>query len=288
MGTLSNTWRHIRRTPYQAFAATSIMTLTFLVAGLFFLLSVGSTVVLHFFEQKPQIIVFFKDTKKEADIQVLETKLKNMDKVATVKYVTKHEALDIYKEQFKNDPLLLEMVSEEILPASIEVSAVKIEYLPELAQTLKKESDISEIVFPEDVVHLLSSWTSSIRTAGIVIVVFLGIVSFFTVITVISMKIALKKEEIEILQLVGATNSYIRRPFSTEGIFYGLMGATIGAIVNIGALVYLTPTLQSLLVGIPLFPIPIFFYGAFLAGMLGLGVILGGLASILAANRYLR
>jgi len=245
-------------------------------------------VVLTYFEQKPQIIVFFKDTKTEADIQTLAEQLRHMDKVAAVKYVSKEEALTIYREQFKNDPLLLEMVSADILPASIEVSAHKIEYLPELAQTLRNESDIQEIVFPEDVIKLLTSWTSTIRIIGLVVVIFLSVVSLFTVMTVVSMKIALKRDEIEILQLVGASPWYIKIPFINEGVIYGVVGALVGALVNIGALYYFAPQLSKIFTGIPLFPVPLIVYGEFLLGMLIGGMLLGFTASSFALARYLR
>lgn len=288
MGVLSNAWRHIRRSPYQAFAAVSIMTLTFLVSGLFFILSVGSTVILRYFEQKPQIIVFFKDTKKEVDIKTLADRLKTMEKIASIKYVSKEEALDIYKEQFKKDPLLLEMVSAEILPASIEVSAIEIEYLPEIVNELRQESDIQEIVFPEDVVDLLVSWTTVFRSIGIGLVIFVGLVSLFNVMTVIGMKIALKREEIEILQLVGATHWYIRLPFIYEGIIYGIFGAMMSWLTIVGLLIYGTPSLTTLFEGIPLFPIPQLFYLFFLVFMVVAGCMLGILASTLAINRYLK
>lgn len=288
MRIISNAWRHVRRSPYQAIAAVSIMTLTFIVSGMFFLLSIGSQVILYHFEQKPEIIVFFKDSKSETDILKLETKFKEMPDVASVKYVSKEAALAIYKEQFRDDPLLLEMVSSEILPASIEVSAKKLEQLPVLADLLKQEADISDIIFPEDVVSALVSWTKVIRQIGVGLVVFLGVVSLFTVITVVGMKIALRLEEIDILRLVGATNWYIRLPFLTEGIFYGMSGALLGWGINVGLLMYATPLLSSVLSGIPLFPIPLAFYALFFALMIGAGFVLGSLASILALNRYLK
>jgi len=211
-----------------------------------------------------------------------------MDKVSTVKFVSKDEALAIYKEQFKKDPMLLEMVSADILPASIEVSAKKIEYLPELATTLKNEPDIIETVFPEDVVNLLMSWIGTIRKIGLGVVVFLAIVSLFTVFTVVSMKIALKKEEVEIIQLVGGSKGYVRGPFILEGIIYGIFGAIIGWGVNVIIILSSTPILSSVFTGIPLFPVSTIFYGALLGGMLILGTILGSLASFLALNRYLK
>ena len=283
-----NTWQHIRLSPYQAFAAISVMTLTFLVIGLFAILSFGSTIVLKYFEQKPQITVFFNDNKNSEEIGALETKLKSNPKVASVKYISKDEALEIYKAQFAKDPLLLEMVSSDILPASLEVSAKEIASLKEIAADLKVEADIEEIVYQQEVVDLLVAWTTTIRSVGAVLVIFLMVVSLFTIVTVISLKIALKRQEIEILQLVGASSGYIRAPFVLEGAFYGLIGATIGWITNMGLLLYATPFLSSLFVGIPLFPVPLWFYGVFLVGLLIAGIFLGILASSLAISRYLR
>ncbi len=283
-----NTWKHIRRSPYQAFAAVSIMALTFLVGGLFILVSLGSSFILQHFEQKPQITVFFTDSKSEKNIKLLEEKLKQDEKVASVKYVSKDDALQIYKQQFSKDPLLLEMVTSDILPASLEVSATKIEYLGDLAKSLKSESDVEEVVYQQQVVDLLVAWTKTIRTVGALLVGFLAVVTFFTIVTVISMKIALKRKEIEILQLVGASNWYIRAPFLLEGGFYGMFGAAVGWVINVGLLLYATPFLSALFVGIPLFPISPWFYPFFLSGMLGVGTLLGVFASSLALMRYLR
>ena len=288
MGTIGNAWLHIRRSPYQALAAVSVMMLTFLVGGIFLLLSVGSERLLNYFEQKPQILVFFKDTKKTEDVKKLEETLKQNEKVASVNFVSKTEAFEENKKNYKNNPLVLEMVPTDILPTSLEVSAKKIEYLPELAQLLKKESDIEEFVFPEDVVQLLITWTTTIRTIGLLVVIFLGATSMLTVMTVISMKIALKREEIEILKLVGASPGYIRMPFLVEGMTYGFLGALIGWGINSGILYFETPLLQSVFSGVPLLPAPPLFYLEFAVGMLAVGVGLGFMASLIAIGRYLR
>lgn len=287
MDVLSNTWRHIRRSPYQAFAAISIMVLSFAVSGLFIIVSLGSVLLLSHFEQKPQIVVFFKDTKSETDIEALKTKLDTSPQVASVKYVSKEEALSIYKDQFKDDPLLLEMVSADILPASLEVSAVEIKDLSQLAKELENETDIEQIVFQEDLVNLLVNWTTAIRKIGLVLVVFLAIVAFFTVMTVISMKIALKREEIEILRLVGASTGYVRWPFLMEGMVYGLVGSVCAAVFNLVLLLYSASFLKTIFVGIPIFPLPILFYPLYIAGMALAGMLLGMFASVMAVNRYI-
>ena len=280
-------WRHIRRSPYQALAAVSNMTLTFIVVGLFVLISLASVIVLQTFEQRPQIIVFFNDTKKETEILKLKEKLEQMAQVSQVKYISQEEALTIYKEEFKNDPLLLEMVSADILPASIEISAHKIDDLNYLAKSLQKETGIEEIAYPKDVVEFLAAWNKAIRKIGFSLVIFLTMVSIFTLVTVIAMKIALKKEEIEILQLVGATPGYVRMPFVVEGVIYGLVGSLIGTMVNLGLLVYFNPFLSRLFGGFGLFPISYWFYLSFAGAMVAFGASFGFLASMLAINRYL-
>lgn len=288
MRLVKTTWQHIRRSPYQAGAAVGIMTLTLFVSCIFFLTAAASSAILSYFESKPQITAFFTDEKKEQEIKNLEEKLKATGQVAQIKYVSKEEALAIYREQNKGDPLLLEMVTATILPASLEVSAKDAKFLGDLAKILQAEPGTEEVVYQKDVVDALVSWTGAIRKIGIILIGFLAIVSLLIILTVIGMKIALRREEIEILKLVGASNWYIRVPFLLEGAFYGGVGAIISWIVSYLLLLYATPFLTSFLVGIPILPVSPIFILALLGGMIlvGAGVGVGG--SLLAVWRYLK
>lgn len=288
MGYFKTTFQHLRRSPYQALAAVGIMTLTLFVACVFFLTAAGSQAILTYFEQKPQITVFFEDEKTEASINNLKDKLRNTGQVARLRFVSKEEALKIYQEQNKDDPLLLEMVTADILPASLEISATDVKYLGELAEILKNEPLVEDVIYQKDIVDALISWTSGIRLAGILLVSFLVLVSLLTILTIIGMKIALKKEEIEILKLVGASNWFIRMPFLLEGMFYGMIGAILAWSGAYLLLIYLTPFLSSFLSGIPILPVSGVFMIYVLAGMVGFAACIGGLASLLALLKYLR
>lgn len=288
MSALTKSFQYIRRSPYQAFTAISIMVLTFLVGGLFFLAGYSSTLALRYFESKPQLVIFFNDTKEKSEIDTLAQKLINTGKVAKAIYVSKEEALNLYKEWYKNDPLLLEMVTADILPQSLEVSAHEAKDLEVLAAMVRDEQGIEDIQYQADVVRSLVSWTSMIRSVGIVLVGFLVIESMFVMLTVIGMKIAMRKEEIEILRLIGATNWYIGKPFLIEGILYGLIGALLALLIGLGGLLYVSPILKSLLVGIPFDPYTPVFLGAYSAGMLLSGIMLGSLGAAFALLRYLR
>src|SRR5436305_636027 len=115
-------WKNIRRSPYQAIAAIFITTLTFLVFSLFSIAFYGSSKAVNYFESKPQVTAFFKDSAKQSDVDALSKDLTKSGLVSSVKFVSKVEALKIYKDQNKNDPLLLDLVTADILPSSLEIS----------------------------------------------------------------------------------------------------------------------------------------------------------------------
>jgi cell division transport system permease protein len=286
--TFKTTWWNIRRSPYQAFAAVFVMSLTFLFISFFTFLLFGSSKAISYFESRPQVTAFFKNDVKKADIDNLKSQLMETGKISNVKFVSQQDALNIYKEQNKNDPLLLELVTADILPASLEISTIKIEDLSTINNMLKNSPLVSEVVFQKDVVSVLTSWTNALRGIGLSLIIVLSLVSIFIMVTIIGVKISHKKEDIEIMRLIGADRWYVRWPFILEGISYGIVGAILGWVISSGALWIATPALSSFLKGMSIFPVSLLF----LFGMLGVeiivAVVLGALSSFLAVLRYLK
>lgn len=285
---LNTTWNHIRRSPYQALAAILIMMLTFLAISVFFFVTVGSTKIIEYFESKPQVTAFFKNDSKPEEIDALTVKMEGNSDVASVKFVSKKEALKIYREQNKDDPLLLDLVTEDILPSSLEVSAVRIESLSPIAEIMKDSPAVDQVIYQKDIVDTLSAWTGAIRKLGIAVILILSFVSVFIMATIIGFKISQKREEIEIMKLLSATNWYIRWPFLFEGIFYGLVGAFFGWLIATLGLIYATPYLQSFLGEIPILPVPFPFLLGLLLVEFIVAIILGTISSFLAVLRYLK
>ncbi len=281
-------WNHIRRSPYQALAAILIMMLTFLAVSVFTILIIGSSRVISYFESKPQVTAFFKDDAKQADIDSLRGSLQATGKVSGIKFVSKQDALKIYREQNKNDPLLLELVTADVLPASLEISANNLTDLPDLSTYIKDNSSVQEVVYQKDVVKALTAWTNAVKIIGILLIGLLSLVSVFIMSIIVGLKISHKKDEIEIMQLIGATKWYISNPFVMEGIFYGVVGAFFGWFVSSAVLFATTPLLESFLRGIPVVPVPWWFYAGLLGGELVLAVLLGIFSSLLAVMRYIK
>ena len=281
-------WKHIRRSPYQALAAVLLMTLTFLTLSVFAFIIFESSTVIRYFESKPQVSAFFKDDAKQQDIDTLKNNLEKTGEISSLKYVSKQQALQIYQQQNKNDQLLLDLVTADILPASFEISTVKLQDLTPISQILAQSPVVSEVVYQKDVVSALTTWTNAIQEIGFAVIIILAVVSIIIMMTIIGFKISQKREEIEIMKLLSATNWYIRWPFVLEGMFYGLVGAVIGWMVASAVLIYSTSFLQSFLHGIPLLTLSPVFLTSLLAGELFMAALLGAFASSLAVLRYLK
>jgi len=177
MAKIKTTARYIRRSPYQALAAFVVMAATFFISGLFVLVAVGSNEVIKYFEARPQISAFFKDTAQNDQILALQKTIIDTNLTSEVKFISKEDALKIYQDQNKNDPLLLELVTANILPASLDISTYNATDLEKISEILVKEEIIDEVVYQKDVVEKLTNWTRILRFGGVALVAFLTTVS---------------------------------------------------------------------------------------------------------------
>lgn len=285
---LKTTFQRITRNPYNTFAAVFVMFLTFFISGLVVLITLSSNQVLTFFESRPQVTAFLNDGTTSKQITDVQDKLNKTQIVSKTKYVSKEEALEIYRSRFENEPLLTEFVTAEILPASIEVSTYELSDLAQVADMLEDDPVVDEVVFERSIVETLQTWVKSVRNIGVAVVVFLLVTSFLITLIVIGLNISLHKDEIEIMKLVGASSWYVRIPFVLEGLFYGLVSALLATLVLLGIFAWVSPALRSTFVDIPLFANKIETFGIMLLGELIIGAIIGVVGALVATRKYLK
>src|SRR3990170_3532319 len=231
---LTKTWTHLRRSPFQGLAAVMTMTLTLLV------------------------IAFFAPGEDLVDTQIanIRAQLTATGKLNQFRYVSTHEAEAIYKEKNKDNPLLLELVDYKILPASIEISANQLNDLAGLKAILQTQEGVEDVVFYEDIIQSLQNWISSVEKLGAIAIAYLTLESILVILVIIGLQISSRREEIEILKLLGATNWFIKKPFIVNGLMYGLVGSFLAWSVSYILLLYATPFLANWLGDIPLLPVP--------------------------------
>ncbi len=284
-----NTWHHLRRSPFQSLAVIIILFVNFLAASAFAYLSFSFSSLLKYIESVPEITVFFKEGITAQTVQSLRANLETLPGVREIRYISPEEAFQRYQEENKDNPLLLELVTAESLPASLEIAAINPQELEKIAQTISSQKEeIDQLIYQKDAIDALTRWTKIIRLGGIATLSILSLISFIAVFIIIGLKIVNRKEEIGTLRLLGASSWYVKQPYLLEGTFYGFFGSLGGWATTSSLLIHYRDFINKQLSSVsPLPPNPSF-YLQILAGCLLAGVLLGVLASFVSARRQLK
>ncbi len=289
MSRFKNSWQQIRRSPFQSLAAILTMLVTFFAISVFGFLLIGFSSIINYFETRPEVTAFLKDDVKQEEVEAIKKELSETQLIKQIRYVSKEEALKIYQEENKNNPLLLEMVTAEFLPASLEIAANTPQDLEKLAKILEGEKDsIEEVIFQKDLVSSLTKWTDLLRKIGVAVIGLLGIMATLITSVIISMKITARREQIEVERLLGADSFYIQAPFLLEGMFYGVFGCLIGFGLAFGLFIYLKPQLETFFAGVGFLPFSEYFWLALLGIELFAGILIGSFSSLVAVKKHLK
>lgn len=229
--------------------------------------------------------IYLKDDAKEADILQFQKFLDASDFVRSTKYVSKEEAAEYMKEALGED--FLGFMGYNPLKRSIDVR-VKSEFadadgMINIQSELLKNAFIHEIDYPVDLIRVINR---HVRKAGIIIMVFCGLLSLIAISLInnnIRLAVYSKRFLINSMKLVGATQEFIRRPFVIEGLLRGLVGAMV-ANVLLALVIYMANNQVPELFGLENVKIVSILFGSVLA----FGLIISFLSTSLAVRKYLR
>lgn len=291
---------YITRAPFQALAAILVLALTFWVATLVAVLVYSSDKLLHYFETRPQVIAFLKNDAKQDAIDTLRAKLASDTRIKDVHFVSKDQALVIYKKATADNPLLWELVSPSIFPASLEFTVSELDKTQQVIDEVKAESIVDSVGFTAslgnqssvgEVLTRLKNATLYIRVGGLATIAILASTSLLVLMVVISMRIASRRGEIENLSLIGATSGFIRAPIVLEALNYAFFGSLIGWLLAVIVVLYATPSIVSYFGAIDVLPRnTLQFFGLLcLAWLLELiiGFVIALIGSMIAVSRAL-
>jgi len=300
MSHFSTGFKSLRRAPFQALAAISVLAITFFVSTLLVLLGYSSNKILQYFETRPQIIAFLKDDAETGEMRALQSRLEGDLRVSQVNYVSKEDALEIYKGATTDNPLLGELVSPSIFPASLEFSASDLSYAEALVGEVKSEKVVESVAFTAslggestlgDVIARLKTITLYIRVGGVIAMSLLAATSLVVLMVIIGMRITVQRKEVESLSLLGAGSWFIRAPIMIEAFMYSFMGVIIGWTAALVLVMYSTPGVISYFGQIPVLPRDTLFFfglfGAIFGGELLIGMIIATFGSYIAISRSL-
>ena len=287
-----------------AIAAMAVMVVTLTIV----LFSVVTSATLnHSINQltdKINISIYLNDNVTAQQRDHLMNELQKLPEVKGVSYISKDEALAIYKTANANNQSVLTALNEtdsNPLPASIEVDPVdpaKIDQIqrllkrPETVQLEDKQAGTSYKGSQKEAIDSIARATSILKRVGIIAVAIFAVVSMLIIFNTIQMAIFNRRDEITIMRLLGASTSYIRGPFVVESIIYGILSALISILVmDVLFLVSASALRASSLGLLDISYASGYFYQHFyilLTLQLAAGIVIGAVSSIVATRRYLK
>lgn len=288
-----NYWRNF----WLSVAATAIMVITLFVISSLVVLSTLTNASLAALKEKVDISVYFKTGVSENTIRLVQRQVELMPEVKSLTFIEQVTAREKFKELHKDEPLLIESVEqfsddENPFPASFAIRVRQLEDYPtiiNLFSDAKFTPFVKKITDKRDIVERLNNITNGIRKFGLGLTLVFSGITLVVMFNTIRLTIYSRREEIEIMRLVGASNWFIRGPYIIEGIFYGLVGAVITILLLYPLIFTLAPKVSSFL---ELDVSAGRYFGLSFPVLLGLqillGVSLGIISSVTVIRKYLK
>ena len=231
----------LRRSGRSALVSIGTIAIAFVTLGGFLLLSVNIQDVLDRWLEAAEISVYLHDTAPDSDRLAIEQFLRARPEVVEVEFVSKDQALQRFRSDFPELADVTGSLAQNPFPAALEVRLRGGEDSAASAEALAKEvggkSGVADVQFDRTWLARLLGVVNGARVAAAVVAGILMLGAAFTVGAVVRLSLYARRDELEIMALVGAPFSYIRGPFVFEGLLLGGLGAAVALIV-VGVLYY--------------------------------------------------
>jgi cell division transport system permease protein len=276
----------------------TIIGISMLIFSSFSLIAFNLTSFLKIWEDKIEVVAYLKKGIPLSEVEQLLKNTRQLEGVETVKYVSPFDAMAFMESKLGSQKNLLEGIQPGILPSSFEIR-VKKDFrnstsIKEVVSRLNQFPQIEEIQYGQEWVENVSAIVHIFRLTQWVLggLLLVGIV--FIISNTLQLTISSRKEEIELMHILGASPAFIRVPFYIEGLIQGLLGTGLAMLFLFYLyykvlfykvfFLYVTPSIKEWLAGIPILFLPSDKIAVMILG----GMVLGFFGSFVASMRFLK
>lgn len=289
------------RNAWLTVAATAVMTITLLIVFVTVVAQSTLTDTTTQISKKNDRSIYLKSDTDTKNVKKVSDGLKKLSNVESVTVVSKEQGRKEFAEKYKADPETINALNQATgdLPIRLSIVLVDTNDTSQLINFVKTNQSVKEFIDPENpptfmssrkvATDTIASWTKIAEQSGVVMsVIFTGI-SILIIFNTIRMAIFNRRDEIEMMKLIGADKSFIRGPFVVEAMTYGVIAAVFATGIGIGLLlagkdslvgwgVAILPTIDNIIKFLPIV----------LLMMIALGAFVGMISALLATRRYLK
>ena len=281
-------FRNIFTHGFMSFASVTIIIACLIVMGSFTLLDININQIIDDIGDQNQILAYVDEdmTAQEASAK-LQTKLESLDNVASVEFVSRSEARESFMEKY--DESLMEGIDDEVFRHRFSIQLIDLSLMDETKAEIEDVDGIVKVNAPTEFADKFISVRNVISIVSLALIVILGFVSLFIMSNTIKLATYGRREEIAIMKMVGASNSFIRCPFIVEGLVLGVVGGGLAFLAQWGLYAALeAKSVESL--GISFVEIVPFaqVWPFVLITFLAVGILVGAVGGVIAIRNYLK
>ncbi len=282
---------NIRQNIFVNAVTVGTITLALLIASLFLLLVVNLENAADTWSERVQVTVYFdKDITPQEQTEI-KNRIQALPATDKVSWVGREEAYKRFKNRLKGQETLLEGVRPDLLPASFEISLKKDsrsnEAVDAYVSRLKGIVGNAEIQYGQEWVRRFNTFLSFMRLVGGLVGLFLLLAVIFIVANTIRLTIYARRDELEVMSIVGATRFFIKMPFLVEGFIQGLCGGVIAILLLMAVYFLFLHNAGNFLTFNPAVSGLSFLPPEYIAGVIVSGAILGFIGSLTSLRRFM-
>jgi len=284
-------WANLRQNVFVNVVTIGTITLALLILSLFLLVFVNLENAAENWSEKVQVTVYFDKDLTVQEQTTIRGRINDIPGVSKLFYISREEALKRFRGRLRGQETLLEGVQADIMPSSFEIALKRnhrdSDSIEAFVSALKKIPDIKEVQYGEEWVRRFNTFLNFMRMLGGLLGAFLVLAVIFIVSNTIKLTIYARRDELEVMSLVGATPFFIKAPFLIEGIIQGATGSFISMgllfllyeafLQNAGSFLTFNPTTA----GLSFLPLE------YVAGILLAGIFMGFIGSLTSLKRFI-
>lgn len=273
---------------FMSFASVTIIIACLTIMGSFSLLAVNIDALIKELEQDNEMLAFVDETVPDDGARAIQPQLEAVPNVASVKFVSREEAMESFKGEYDNSSIFDEIDSTVFRHRYII-------YLDDIAQMAETKTALEQVEGIADVSAQLEiskgfvTVRNIVSAVSLILIVILGVVSVFIMSNTIKLTTFGRREEIAIMKMVGATNSFIRTPFIIEGLVLGIIGSIIAFVLQWGIYSFVGEKVMTSISNVYVNVLPFDqLMGPVGLVFLGVGVAVGLFGGSIAIRNYLK